>query len=154
MGKGASPSPLSFLDQANTAMKGIWNHRCLTLLGLALLLMSVSAQELGARQQRDADALKRFGDVMGGMARNEQCKVLDEARSKQYSDDVATITRRLERQVSGEKLLGVVINASVATAAPEQAAGCDEATRQAVEAASEQARNWANEIRPVRSRDT
>lgn len=135
-------------------MKGISNHGSLTLLGLALLSMSVSAQELSARQQREADALKRFGEVMGGMARNEQCKVLDEARSKQYSDDVATITRKLERQVSGEKLLGVVINASVATAAPEQAAGCDEATREAVEAASEQARDWANEIRPVRSRDT
>ncbi|ATE71203.1 hypothetical protein CNO08_07430 [Lysobacter capsici] len=134
-------------------MKGISNCAWL-LLGLALASMSVSAQELSARQQREADALKRFGEVMGGMARNEQCKVLDEARSKQYSDDVATITRKLERQVSGEKLLGVVINASVATAAPEQAAGCDEATREAVEAASEQARDWANEIRPVRSRDT
>jgi len=137
-------------------MKGISNHGWPALLGLALLSMPmlVSAEELGARQQREADALKRFGDVMGGMARNEQCKVLDEARSKQYSDDVAIITRKLERQVSGEKLLGVAINASVATAAPEHAAGCDEATRQAVEAASEQAREWANEIRPARSRDT
>lgn len=130
-------------------MKGFCNRGGLALALLGLASMTASANDLG-----EADALKRYGEVMGGMARNEQCKVLDEARGKQYSDDVVTITRKLERQVSGDKLLGVVINASVATAAPQQAAVCDEATREAVEAASEQARNWAQEIRPVRSRGT
>lgn len=133
-------------------MKAISSRGLLVVVLLGAALAPASAREPGAREQREADALKRFGEVMGGLARNEQCKVLDEARGQQFSDDVATITRKLERQVSGEKLLGVVIDASVATAAPAPAAGCDAATREAVEAASEQARDWAQEIRPVRSR--
>ncbi|MGO1069272.1 hypothetical protein [Lysobacter sp. CA199] len=116
--------------------------------------MAVSAQEPDARQQRNVDTLKRFSEVMVGMGRNEQCKVLNESRSKRYSDDVAKITMALEKQkeIPGQQLLGVIIDATAATGSPESAAGCDEATRQLVEAGSEKAKNWADELRRGRSR--
>jgi len=162
MGKGASPSPLSFLGpqkravepREEDAMKGISRLGRSAWCALALLagMAGTAAQASQAREQSDADALKRFGEVMLAKGRNEQCKVLDESRTKQFDDDVAAILKKLEKRVPAQQLLGVALNAAVATGAPESAANCDEATRQAVEAGSEQARGWAEELRGRRSR--
>lgn len=135
-------------------MKGISRLGRGAWCALALLagMAGTAAQASQARAQRDADALERFGEVMRAKGRNEQCKVLDEARGRQFDDDILAITRKLEKQVPAQQLFGVVLNATVATGAPEAAAGCDEATRQTVEAGSEQARTWAEELRGRRSR--
>ncbi|QWP79068.1 hypothetical protein J5226_12060 [Lysobacter sp. K5869] len=113
---------------------------------------AVAAQASDARAQRDADALQRFGEVMLAKGRNEQCKVLDESRTQRFDDDVAAIIKKLEKRVPAQQLLGVALNATIATGAPESAAGCDEATKRMVEAGSEQARTWAEELRGGRSR--
>lgn len=122
------------------------------MLALLVATSAVEAQEPDAGQAGNADALARFGDVMLAMGRNEQCRMLDEARSEQYSKDVAAIIKALEKQIPPQQLLGVVIDATAATGAPKSAGNCDEATRQLVEAGSENARNWAEELRRGRSR--
>ena len=127
-------------------------QRSVCMLALLVGTTVVAAQQPDAGQTRNADALARFGDVMLGMGRNEQCKMLDEARTEQYSKDVAAIIKALEKQIPPQQLLGVVINATAATGAPKSAGGCDDATRQLVEAGSENAKNWAEELRRGRSR--
>ena len=164
MGKGASPSPLSFLDPVKRvvepkelAMKGICGHGRSALWALALLggmagSTAVAAQESDARAQREADELKRFGEVMLAKGRDQQCKVLDQAHVEQYDQDVAAILKKLEKRIPAQKLFSVVLNATVATGAPESAAGCDEASKQLIQAGSENARSWAEELRRGRSR--
>lgn len=139
-------------------MKGICKRGRRGSWALALLLGGIAgatafaAQASQTRAQRDAEALERFAEVMLAKGRNEQCKVLDESRTQQFDADVVAITRKLEKRVSAQQLLGVALNAAVATGAPASAANCDEAARRAVEAGSEQARNWAEELRGGRSR--
>jgi len=138
-------------------MKGCDKRGRPTLRALALLVCmagsaSVAAKEADAHGQRDADALQRFAEVMLAKGRNEQCKVLDQARSEQYERDTDTILTALEKRIPAQQLLGVALNTAIATGAPASAAGCDEASRQLVEAGSEQARAWAEELRGRRSR--
>lgn len=137
-------------------MKGMSGYgrralRASVWLGFALV-STVAAAQAPQAEQANADVLQRFGEVMLAKGRNEQCKVLDQARSERFDDDVAAITRKLEKRVPPRQLLGVALNATIATGAPESAAGCDEATKQLVEAGSENARNWAEELRRGRSR--
>ena len=123
--------------------------RTLALLGWAWGAMAASARETGAGETA---TLERYAAVMLAKGRNEQCKVLDESRTGQFDDDVMAITKQLQKRVPAQRLLGVVLNATVATEAPESAAGCDEATRRSVEAGSEEARAWAEQLRRGRSR--
>jgi len=129
--------------------RGLW---ALALLGGMAGSAAAAAQAPDARAQRDAEALQRFGEVMLAKGRNEQCKVLDETRTRQFDEDVAAILKKLEKRIPAQRLLGVALNAAVATGAPESAAGCDEATRQMVEAGSDEASAWADELRGKRSR--
>lgn len=134
-------------------MSGYGRRALRASAGLGFALVStIAAAQAPPADQANADTLQRFGEVMLAMGRNEQCKVLDESRSKQFQDDIAAITRKLEKRVPPQQLLGVALNATVATGAPESAAGCDEASRQLVEAGSENAKNWAEELRRGRSR--
>lgn len=135
-------------------MKGIsrYGRRALWLLAL---LGGMAATTVAAARESAADeaaTLERFAGVMLAKGRNEQCKVLDEARTQQLDDDVTAILKKLQKRVSPQQLLGVALNATVATGEPASAANCDEAARQSVEAGSEQARTWADELRGRRSR--
>lgn len=135
-------------------MKGIFEY-CKSALGtLALLGLTVSAtaQASDARQQRNAETLERYAKVVVAQGRNEQCKVLDEPSGQRFAEDVGKITMVLEKRLPAQQLLDVIINSAIATGAPASAAGCDEATRRLVEAGSEQARTWAEELRGGRSR--
>lgn len=162
MGKGASPSPLSFLgpkrravgSTQEDAMNGISRRGrrmawMLALLGGMAGSTAAVARDSAAEQ---AQTLERFAGVMLAKGRNEQCKVLDEARTRQLDDDVTAILKKLEKRVSPQQLLGVALNATVATGEPASAANCDDAARQSVESGSEQARTWADELRGRRSR--
>lgn len=135
-------------------MKGIFGYGKSALGTLALLGLTAaaSAQAPDAREQRNAQTLERYAEVVVAQGRNEQCKVLDEARGKRFAEDVGKITMVLEKRLPAQQLLDVIINSAIATGAPESAAGCDEATRRLVEAGSEQARTWAEELRGGRSR--
>lgn len=133
-------------ERCGRALRGAW---ALALLGGMAGAAVAAAREPAADE---AQVLERLGEVMLAKGRNEQCRVLDQARSRQFDDDVAAILRKLEKRVSPQRLLGVALNATIATGAPESAAGCDEATRRRVEAGSEQARAWAEELRGRRSR--
>ncbi|QQQ02878.1 hypothetical protein [Lysobacter enzymogenes] len=135
-------------------MKGISSYGRSGVCALALLGGMAGATVAAARDKaaEETENLQRFAEVMLAKGRNEQCTVLDEARTRQLDDDVAAILKKLEKRVSPQKLLGVALNATVATGEPASAANCDEAARQSVEAGSEQARTWADELRGRRSR--
>nr|WP_157490409.1 hypothetical protein [Lysobacter enzymogenes] len=136
------------------AMKGISSYGRSGVCALALLGGMAGSTVAAARDKaaEETENLQRFAEVMLAKGRNEQCKVLDEARTQQLDDDVTAILKKLEKRVSPQKLLGVALNATVATGEPASAANCDEAARQSVEAGSEQARTWADELRGRRSR--